>query len=67
MGYKFSMNQYKFNNEKLQITDTIETSLHKFMNDVLTQTLAKIINHSWSSINLHFHRFYGVKQIVNLG
>lgn len=62
MGYKFT-----FNNEKLQITDTIETSVHKFMNDVLTQTLAKIINHGWASINLHFHRLYDVKQTVNHG
>lgn len=62
MGYKFTLN-----NEKLQITDTIETNVHKFMNDVLTQTLAKIIKHSWASIILHFHRLHGVKQIVNLG
>lgn len=62
MDYKFTLN-----NERLQITYTIETSVHKFMNDVSTQILAKIISHSWASINLHFHRLYGVKQIVHLG
>lgn len=30
------------------------------MHDVLTQTLAKIIKHSWESTTLHFHRLYGI-------
>lgn len=35
------------------------------MNDVLTQTLAKFIKHSWTSTTLHFHRFLGIQHILN--